>query len=74
LVILSGLRKDKDEYMDGQILGPDNGATYRSKAKLLESGAKLSVAMATSAFLHLDKRRSGSAKSDAPVDANIKVT
>lgn len=43
LIILSGLRKDGDEYVDGQILDPDNGATYRSKVKLLDGGAKLSV-------------------------------
>ena len=43
LVILSGLRKDGDEYVDGQILDPDNGSTYRSKVKLLDGGAKLSV-------------------------------
>ena len=43
LVILSGLRKDGDEYIDGQILDPDNGSTYRSNVKLLEGGRKLSV-------------------------------
>lgn len=43
LLILSGLRKDGDEYVDGQILDPDSGSTYRSKLKLLEGGAKLSV-------------------------------
>lgn len=43
LVILSGLRKDGDEYVDGQILDPDNGSTYRSKLKLLDNGKTLSV-------------------------------
>lgn len=43
LVILSGLRKEGDQYVDGQILDPDNGATYRSKVKLLDGGQKLSV-------------------------------
>lgn len=43
LTILSGLRKDGDEYVDGQILDPDNGSTYRSKVKVLDGGQKLSV-------------------------------
>lgn len=43
LVIMSGLRKDGDEYVDGQILDPDNGSTYRSKVKLVDNGQKLSV-------------------------------
>jgi len=43
LVILSGLRKDGDQYVDGQILDPDSGSTYRSKVKLLDGGQKLSV-------------------------------
>jgi uncharacterized protein (DUF2147 family) len=43
LVIMSGLRKSDDEYVDGQILDPDNGSTYRSKVKLLDNGQKLSV-------------------------------
>lgn len=43
LLIMTGLRKDGDEYVDGQILDPDNGSTYRSKVKLVENGQKLSV-------------------------------
>lgn len=43
LLIMSGLRKEGDEYVDGEILDPDSGATYRSKVKLLEKGRKLSV-------------------------------
>lgn len=35
--------RDGDEYVDGQILDPDSGSTYRSKVKLLENGQKLSV-------------------------------
>jgi len=43
LVIMSGLRKDGDEYVDGQILDPDSGKTYHSKAKLVDNGRKLDV-------------------------------
>lgn len=43
LVILSGLKKDGDEYAGGQILDPDNGNTYRSKVQLTDGGKKLSV-------------------------------
>jgi uncharacterized protein (DUF2147 family) len=43
LVILSGLKKDGDEYAGGQILDPDNGKVYRSKVHLIEGGQKLSV-------------------------------
>lgn len=43
LIIMSGLRKDGDEYIDGQILDPDSGKTYRSKVKLLDNGQKLNV-------------------------------
>lgn len=43
LVILSGLKKDGDEYTGGQILDPDNGKTYRSKVQLSDGGKKLNV-------------------------------
>jgi uncharacterized protein (DUF2147 family) len=43
LVILSGLKKDGDEYAGGQILDPDNGKTYSSKVHLIDGGKKLSV-------------------------------
>lgn len=43
LVIMSGLRQDGDEYVDGQILDPDSGSTYRSKLRVLDGGQKLSV-------------------------------
>lgn len=43
LVILSGLTKDGDEYVGGQILDPDNGKVYRSKVRLIDDGKKLSV-------------------------------
>jgi uncharacterized protein (DUF2147 family) len=43
LVILSGLKKDGEDYAGGQILDPDNGKTYSSKVRLTDSGKKLSV-------------------------------
>lgn len=43
LVILSGLRKDGEDYAGGQILDPDNGKTYSSKVRLTDAGKKLSV-------------------------------
>lgn len=43
LAILTGLKKDGDEYTGGQILDPDNGQTYRSKIQLIDGGKKLSV-------------------------------
>ncbi|CAN7406260.1 DUF2147 domain-containing protein [Pseudoduganella sp. LjRoot289] len=43
LVILSGLKKDGDDYAGGQILDPDNGKTYASKIRLTDGGRKLSV-------------------------------
>jgi uncharacterized protein (DUF2147 family) len=35
-------KKDGDEYVDGQILDPDNGKVYRCKVRLA-GGKKLSV-------------------------------
>lgn len=43
LVILSGLKKDGEDYAGGQILDPDNGKTYASKVRLTDGGKKLSV-------------------------------
>lgn len=43
LVILSGLTKEGDEYLGGQILDPDNGKVYRSKVRLTDNGKALSV-------------------------------
>ncbi len=43
LVMLTGLKKDGDEYTGGQILDPDNGQTYRSKIQVVEGGKKLNV-------------------------------
>ena len=43
MTILSGLKKDGDEYNGGQILDPNNGKVYKSKAELKDGGKKLSV-------------------------------
>ena len=43
LVILSGLTKNGDEYVGGQILDPDNDKVYRTKVRLIDDGKKLSV-------------------------------
>lgn len=43
LTILTGLRKDGEEYTGGQILDPDNGKVYSSKVHLTDNGKKLSV-------------------------------
>jgi uncharacterized protein (DUF2147 family) len=43
MVIVSGLKKDGDEYNGGEILDPANGKVYRSKATLKEGGKKLEV-------------------------------
>ena len=43
LVILSGLKKDGEDYAGGQILDPDNGKLYSSKVRLADGGKKLNV-------------------------------
>jgi uncharacterized protein (DUF2147 family) len=43
MVIVSGLKKDGNEYTGGEILDPAKGKVYRSKAKLLDGGKKLEV-------------------------------
>jgi uncharacterized protein (DUF2147 family) len=43
MVFMSGLKKNGDEYTDGEILDPDNGKVYRSKMSLAEGGKKLKV-------------------------------
>ena len=43
LVIITGLKKDGDEYVGGQILDPDNGKVYSSKVRLTDGGSKLTV-------------------------------
>jgi uncharacterized protein (DUF2147 family) len=43
MTILSGLKKDGDEYAGGEILDPNNGKVYKSKMHLTDGGKKLSV-------------------------------
>jgi len=43
MVILTGLKKDGDEYNGGDILDPNNGKVYRSKLHLVDGGRKLNV-------------------------------
>lgn len=43
MVILSGLKKDGDEYSGGEILDPAEGKVYKSKIHLTDGGKKLSM-------------------------------
>jgi uncharacterized protein (DUF2147 family) len=43
MTILSGLKKDGDDYDGGQILDPANGKFYKGKLSLAEDGKKLNV-------------------------------
>jgi len=43
MVMLSGLKKDGNEYNGGEILDPNNGKVYRSKLKVTDGGKKLEV-------------------------------
>jgi uncharacterized protein (DUF2147 family) len=43
LLLLSGLKKDGDEYNGGEILDPENGKVYKSKLELADGGKKLKV-------------------------------
>jgi uncharacterized protein (DUF2147 family) len=43
MTILSGLKKDGEEYAGGEILDPNNGKVYKSKMHLTDNGKKLSV-------------------------------
>lgn len=43
MTILSGLKKDGEEYSGGQILDPANGKLYKSKLTVVEDGKKLNV-------------------------------
>jgi uncharacterized protein (DUF2147 family) len=43
MVILTGLKKDGDEYSGGEILDPNNGKVYKSKLELTEGGKKLKM-------------------------------
>ncbi|MES2070310.1 MAG: DUF2147 domain-containing protein [Pseudomonadota bacterium] len=43
MTILSGLKKDGDEYTGGKILDPANGKLYNSKLSLIDNNKKLNV-------------------------------
>lgn len=43
MTILSGLKKDGNEYNGGEIMDPAKGKTYKSKAHLKDNGSKLEV-------------------------------
>ena len=43
MTIVSGLRKDGDEYKDGEILDPNNGKIYKSKLSVHDGGKKVEV-------------------------------
>jgi len=43
MTILTGLKKDGDEWDDGEIIDPNNGKVYRCKIALVDGGTKLEV-------------------------------
>lgn len=43
MTILSGLKKEGNDYTGGEILDPAAGKTYKSKATLADNGSKLEV-------------------------------
>lgn len=43
MTILSGMKRDGDEFNGGNILDPNNGKVYRSKLSLADGGKKLNV-------------------------------
>jgi uncharacterized protein (DUF2147 family) len=43
MTILSGLKKNGDEYSGGKILDPENGKSYSSKLNLSDNNKKLNV-------------------------------
>jgi uncharacterized protein (DUF2147 family) len=43
MTILTGMKRDGDEYNGGQILDPNNGKVYSSKLTVIEGGKKLDV-------------------------------
>jgi uncharacterized protein (DUF2147 family) len=43
MVIVSGLKKNGDEFTGGEILDPASGKVYKSKATLTDGGKKLNV-------------------------------
>ena len=43
MVILSGLKKDGEEFNGGEIIDPKNGKVYKAKMHLTDTGKKLNV-------------------------------
>lgn len=43
MTILTGMKKDGDEYNGGHILDPNNGKVYKSKMSVIEDGKKLKL-------------------------------
>lgn len=43
MTIITGMKKDGNEYNGGKILDPDNGKFYKSKMSLTDDGKKLHV-------------------------------
>jgi uncharacterized protein (DUF2147 family) len=43
MTILWGLKKQGDEYQDGEILDPESGKIYRARMRLQDGGEKLDV-------------------------------
>jgi uncharacterized protein (DUF2147 family) len=43
MMILTGLKKEGEEYVGGQILDPAEGKVYSAKVKLIEGGKKLEM-------------------------------
>jgi uncharacterized protein (DUF2147 family) len=43
MVILSGLKKEGEEFNGGEIIDPKNGKVYKAKMHLTDAGKKLSV-------------------------------
>jgi uncharacterized protein (DUF2147 family) len=43
MTILTGLKKDGDEWTGGEVLDPNNGKIYKAKAKLVDGGRKLDL-------------------------------
>jgi len=43
MTILTGLRKDGEEWNGGEILDPNNGKVYRARVRLADGGRKLDV-------------------------------
>ncbi len=43
MTILTGLKKDGEEWSGGEVLDPNNGKIYKARAKLVDGGRKLDL-------------------------------